>query len=199
MASIGMFVNWEDIDERATDPDIAAAHRRLPNLASAEGPPLEISGTVGGNMVVDPDLDHRLVAMSKGFPVSIHPLRTPNTRAQLAAGESVVDFKFLRLAGLLAKMVPLRTGVDKVHLHTIDGAEIRRIYGRVRIVFDAAGFEFEHEFWVMDIGFPVEMQLGQSDFCSKFKCVLASQDGGMVIKEADAKKVRAIADVYVVQ
>lgn len=198
LASLGCFVNWDEIDDQ--DPLIAAARRRLPNLERPGGNPLRFEGTVGGTMTADPSADPRLVAMSMGFPVSIHPLRIPNTRAQTAGGVSVIDYKFLRLSGLLHKMIPLRSGVDDVKLRNVDGSAIRKIYGRVAVTFDAHGFEFQdHMFWVMDLGFPVEMQLGQGDFFSKYNCSVGFQEGGMVIHQADAKKVRNIEDVYVVQ
>lgn len=137
--------------------------------------------------------------MSVGFPVSIHPLRIPNTRAQTAAGDSVIDFKFLRLAGLLHKMIPLRPDVDDVVFTNVDGSPVKDVYGRVTVTFDAHGYEFEHEFWVMDLGLPIEMQIGQDDFFGKFGCVVGFQAEGMVIQSADAKKVNKLEDVYVVQ
>lgn len=201
---LGSIINWDNIDWQ--DPLLAAARRRLPRLGSSGGSPLRFEGTVGGTMTASPVADPRLVAMSMGFPVSIHPLRIPNTRAQTAAGVSVIDYKFLRLSGLLhkmtpfRKMTPLRSGQDDVKLRNVDGSAIRKVYGRVAVTFDAHGFEFQdHMFWVIDLGFPVEMQLGQEDFFSKYNCSVEFQEGGLVIHQADAKKVPEIEDVYVVQ
>lgn len=144
--------------------------------------------------------DPRLVAMSMGFPVSVHPLRISNTRAQFSSGESVIDFKFLRLAGLLHKMTPLREGRDDVRLTATDGTEIRTVYGYIDVTFDAHGYEFEDRFWVIDIAFPVEMQIGQAKLMKKYDCVVEAVEGGdIVIKKFNAKKVRKILDVYVTQ
>ena len=183
---------------RPARPDpFAAARRRLPALKAASGPPLYVEGTVGGNMVISSG-DPRLASVNMGFPVLVHPLRIPNARALVANGVSVIDYKFLRISGLIHKMIPLR-GIDDVHLFTMDDQKIKDVYGRVTVTFDAQGYEFEHEFWVIDLALPVDMQLGQSDFCPKFGCVIGFQEGGMAINKANAKKTRGIEDVYVVQ
>lgn len=64
--------------------------------------------------MITEDDDPRLKAVSMGFPIMVHPLRIPNTRAQVSSGStySVIDFRFVRLAGFLHQMVPLRPQVD---------------------------------------------------------------------------------------
>ncbi|THH32854.1 hypothetical protein EUX98_g1322 [Antrodiella citrinella] len=173
---------------------------RLPPLIPAQGPPLHFEGIAGGATTIALDSDPRVEAVRSGFPISIHPLRLPNTRGRFAAGVSLLDFRFLRIAGLLHKMVPLREGVDEVVIKMLIGGGDVKIHGRVTVVFDAQGYEFEHTFWVTNLGFnPFEMQLGD-DFSAKFGLSLSfNAEGQMGITKADAKKARKLEDVYVVQ
>lgn len=115
------------------------ARSRLPPLTYPRGAPLRVTGIIGGATVIDSGTDIRLTAMSTGFPISVHPLRLPNTRAQFSTGssESIVDFRFVRIAGLLHKLIPLRDGVDKVVLTTIFSNDPLEVYGHVTFVFDA--------------------------------------------------------------
>lgn len=80
--------------------------------------------------------DPRLHVMSIDFPVPVHPLRIPNVRAQFATGSSVIDLRFLRMAGMLRKMVPVREGTDRVKLRTLTGSAAK-VYGKVPVKFDA--------------------------------------------------------------
>ncbi|TCD59855.1 hypothetical protein EIP91_011291 [Steccherinum ochraceum] len=172
----------------------AAALARLPKLVQPTGPALNVDTVAGGAITVAHD-DPRIEAMGIGFPVSVHPLRLPNTRAHFATGASIVDFRFVRIAGLLHKMVPLRKGVDHVSIGTMAAGSQLRAYGRLRLVFDAQGYEFEHQFWVTDIGFPVELQLG-GDFMTEHGLTTRMGDSHWIIEKADAKKVRKLVDVY---
>ncbi|TCD63451.1 hypothetical protein EIP91_005392 [Steccherinum ochraceum] len=203
LAMLGVYVDREDDDDDKIDagnPGIVAARRRLPTLPPLRGPPVHFHGIVGGVRPSNPYSDSRLVSMSMGFPVSVHPLRLPNTRAQITSGVSVIDYNFLRIAGLIHKMTPVRADVDNVELtKSGDQTKVLQVYGRVVVTFDAEGYEFEHKFWVIDMGLPLEMQLSEEDFCLKFGCVTDTQDGAKVIRKADAKVGRKIEDVYVVE
>ncbi|CAL1710240.1 unnamed protein product [Somion occarium] len=173
-------------------------HSRLPSLKPAAGPPIIFEGMVGGAMFVNPELDPRLHAVSMGFPISVHPLRLPNTRAQFASGStvSVIDYRFLRLSGLLHEMVPLRPGVDQAKLLNNDGSRIAQVWGKVEVVFDAQGYEFKETCWVINIGFPVDIQFG-IDWARQNGLVTNLDQGNFVISSAKAKKVRNLQDIYV--
>ncbi|KAJ3480611.1 hypothetical protein NLI96_g8218 [Meripilus lineatus] len=170
---------------------------QLPPLRPPTGPPIKTGGFIGGAFVVPTDQDPRTFAVSMGFPVSIHPLRIPNTRAQHSSGSShsVIDYKFVRLAGLIHTMVPLRRGIDDVNLVGLSGGNID-VKGYVDIIFDALGYEFEQRCWVMDLGFPLELQLG-GDWATKYQLAYTIRDGAFTILEADAKRVRPLDDIYV--
>ncbi|THH32855.1 hypothetical protein EUX98_g1323 [Antrodiella citrinella] len=183
------------------EANLVASRARLPPLARAGGPSTShVEGAIGGMVALYTATDPRVQAVSLGFPISIHPLRTPNARGSISTGsdESALDFRFLRLAGLLHKMIPLRDGVDDVRMQALDGSPVAPIYGRVTVVFDVQGYEFEHTFWVVNLGVPVDMQLG-SDFLVKFEISLGFGPWGGQISSADAKKVRKLEDIYVLQ
>ncbi|KAK7680375.1 hypothetical protein QCA50_016615 [Cerrena zonata] len=172
---------------------------RLPLLRSAVGPPLHVEGTIGGAMTHEIG-DRRLEAVSMGFPISVHPLRIPNTRAQVstASSHSVIDFRFVRLAGLLHEMTLLRPDVDDVKLSALLGNTSIEVLGWVDVTFDALGYEFKQSCWVIRLFFPVEIQLG-TDWLSayKIKSSGATGTGNININDADAKKVRKLQDTYV--
>ncbi|OBZ76221.1 hypothetical protein A0H81_03009 [Grifola frondosa] len=75
-------------------------------------------------------------------------------------------------------MVPLRYGVDDVQLGTVmtDGNEME-VFGRVPVVFDAGGFEFSMQCWVVNVGLPVELVLGL-DWMDKFSPTVSFEAAG---------------------
>lgn len=170
---------------------------RLPPLRPATGPPLNIQGMVGGLMMREIS-DVRLEAVSRGFPISVHPIHIPNTRAQLstASTHSVIDFRFVRLAGLLHNMVLLRPEVDNVVLKGPMGSPLD-VLGWVDVTFDALGYQFRQKCWVINLSFPVEIQLGM-DWVSANEISFSMGEGvgNIVIKEADAKKARNVQEIY---
>lgn len=174
----------------------ASINCQLPPLVPPSGPPIRFEGTIGGTMMAPVEEDPRIQAVSMGFPISVHPLRIPNTRAQHSSGSthSVIDFDFLRLSGLLHTMVPLRVGVDDVKLRN-NSRGLIDIKGYVDLVFDACGFEFEQRCWVMRLGFPLDIQLGH-DWAVKYR-IMSDFTGGYSVVRADAKRVRHLEDVYV--
>ena len=184
-------------------PSYDHLYTRLPPLCPATGPPLNVEGLVGG--VSDPFIqDPRLLAVSMGFPISVHPLRIPNTRANISSATtySVIDFRFVRLAGLAHKMIPLRPDVDKVRLRSILSGSPGKVVGWVNVAFDALGYEFEQRCWVVELGLPIEMMLGM-DWLTK-NDVVSSYGPGRgqykhVFGEADTKKkAKDLQDVYTV-
>ena len=73
--------------------------------------------------------------------------------------------------------------------------------GRLEVLFDAQGCKFALECWVVEaIGFPLEMILG-NDWMAKFQIGWSGVHGlfDLKIDRVDAKKVRDIADTYVVE
>lgn len=172
---------------------------RLPTLYSPTGPPIIFSGLIGGAFAVPPNEDPSTFAVSMGFPVSVHPLRIPNTRADhsSASTHSVIDFRFVRLAGLLHTMVPLRRGVDDVELKDVAGGTVD-VKGYVDIIFDALGYEFEQRCWVIDLGCPLELQLGD-DWAHHNQISLKFSRFASAVFEADAKRVRSLDDTYVIR
>lgn len=171
---------------------------QLPPLARPSGPPIKIEGLIGGSFIAPTGGDPRILAVSMGFPISIHPLRVPNTRTQHSSGSthSVINLDFVRIAGLLHTMAPLRHGIDDVKLESRAGSLID-IKGYVDVVFDAFGFEFEQRCWVMRLGFPLELQLGNDWAVDNH--IRSSFTRGYTIEDADAKRVRDLEDVYVVR
>ncbi|PSR74718.1 hypothetical protein PHLCEN_2v9597 [Hermanssonia centrifuga] len=126
----------------------------MPPLAPANGRPIVLSATVGSiTMLEMPGEDPRVQAISHGFPISVHPLRLPNSRALFSnlSSVSVVDYGFVRLAGLLHEMVPLRHEIDKVEIKDFHSDFTYVVYGYVTILFDAGGFEFEEKCWVVNL------------------------------------------------
>ena len=176
------------------------AFHRLPPLRPATGAPIKIEGRVGGAQLINEHDDPRLKAMSMGFPISIHPLRVSNARAQFssASSHSIIDFRFVRLAGLLHQMIPLRSRVDTVKLTPIYGGSPLHVLGYVNVLFDALGFEFKQKCWVTDIDLPFDIQLG-IDWVEAYDIDFrpGSGTGNIVITNADAKKARGLEDVYV--
>lgn len=138
--------------------------------------------------------DTRIDAVKYGFAVAVHPLRLPNTRALFSTASSVsaINFSFVRIAGLLGDMVPLRPGIDNVR---IDGAS--RVFGYVDVLFDTWGFEFRQRCWVINIGSSqfVDMILG-FDWAEHYNPRIDWRED-MKIEDARAKKVRQVQDVYV--
>lgn len=65
---------------------------------------------------------------------------------------------------------------------------ISEVYGRVKVIFDCFGFEFEHECWVIDIGLPLEMQLG-NDWLREHRVQFVFPPGGMDIPTANARRL----------
>ncbi|EMD36868.1 hypothetical protein CERSUDRAFT_73898 [Gelatoporia subvermispora B] len=61
---------------------------RLPPLAPATGPPLEVEALLGGTCLAPPDVDPRLSAVSTGFPISVYSLRVPNARGLLSTASN---------------------------------------------------------------------------------------------------------------
>ncbi|KAK7680374.1 hypothetical protein QCA50_016614 [Cerrena zonata] len=174
---------------------------RLPPLIPASGPPIEFEGSLGGIGMPDPPDDLRLRAVYLGFPVSVHPLRVPNARAHFTptTSYSIIDFRFLRLSGLLHQMTPLRDGMDKVEL-TSPGGEIADVFGWVDIIFDAQGYEFNQRCWVLPMEAPIEIQLGL-DWAAAYKVGIDWKRGGPTgigIEWADAKRVRDLQDTYTI-
>lgn len=174
---------------------------RLPPLTPASGPPIEFEGSLGGIGMPDPPDDLRLRAVYLGFPVSVHPLRVPNARAHFTptTSYSVIDFRFLRLSGLLHQMTPIRDGIDKVELASPNG-EIADVFGWVDIIFDAQGYEFSQRCWVLAMDAPVEIQLGL-DWAAAYKVGIDWKRGGPTgigIEWADAKRVRDLQDTYTI-
>lgn len=172
---------------------------RLPPLAQPTGPSIRFSGILGGVFMPSCDDDPRLAPMGDGFPVSVHPLRIPNARIQhsTASTHSVIDFTFVRLSGLLHKMVPLRRDVDQVKLTGIFGNPAK-ILGYVDVLFDAFGYEFEQRCWVLK-DLHHEIQLG-GDWAKKYKvsCDFQTLSGEFRLLKVDAKRVRKLQDVYTV-
>ncbi|KZT28294.1 hypothetical protein NEOLEDRAFT_1129672 [Neolentinus lepideus HHB14362 ss-1] len=167
-------------------------------LMQPTGPPLEVEESIGGMIADDPSRDPRISAILPdvaSFTISVHPLHLPNSRAMFssASSTSVIDWRFVRLAGLLPKMVPIRDGVDRVDLRSLYGGGPMRVYGRVDVLFDAHGYEFEQPFWVTDIGFPVEMVLGVDWAVNSG---LTTRLFPFSISKADARKTRTVEDVY---
>ncbi|EPQ51759.1 hypothetical protein GLOTRDRAFT_122974 [Gloeophyllum trabeum ATCC 11539] len=194
--------SYENLMRRMSLRDDAAARAYFGNapLRPAAGPPLVVKESIGGALVQDPTRDPRLSAILPGsmsFAISVHPLHIPNARAMwsTASSTSIIDWRFVRLAGLLPQMVPLRHGIDRVTLTGIMGASPMKVFGRVDVLFDALGYEFELPCWVTDIGFPVEMVLG-NDWVEKFDLVYMVGGGEIRINEADARKTRAVEDKY---
>ncbi|KAK7680376.1 hypothetical protein QCA50_016616 [Cerrena zonata] len=143
----------------AREAEIIAS--RLPLLRAATGPPIMVQGSIGGFITMWEDDDPRLKSVSMGFPASVHPLCSPNTRAQLSTGSShsIIDFRFTRLCGLVHEMTPLRPGIDRVTLQGMLGPPME-VFGWVDVAFDILGYEFKHKCWVVDLHLPVEIQLG---------------------------------------
>ncbi|GBE83365.1 hypothetical protein BKA93DRAFT_256186 [Sparassis latifolia] len=182
-----------------SDPEDAAARALLPQpLPVQHGVPLFVRERIGGAMAMTESRDPRLIQMSMGFPISVHPIRIPNTRGMWssASSTSVVDVNFVRLAGILHRMLPLRL-VDDVQLSGVFGGNMK-VYGRVDVSFDAYGFEFNVPCWVTDLGFPVEILLG-SDWMVNNGVESTWSGGGPIITGANAKRVRNIQDVYITE
>ncbi|TFK52980.1 hypothetical protein OE88DRAFT_1656710 [Heliocybe sulcata] len=167
------------------------------------GPPLVVKEVIGGTVLEDPARDPRITAILPGlttFSVSVHPLHLANTRAMWTStsSTSIIDWRFVRLAGLLPKMVPLRHGVDRVELEPFPGGSggtTMHVYGRVDVLFDAHGYEFNMPCWVTDISFPLEIILG-NDWLRVCGLEILMGGGKMMIPKAAARRTRAVEDVY---
>ena len=155
------YINPSPVYEESISFDSQDVTTRLPPLTLASGPPISIEGSIGGIGVLDPPDDPRLRAVFLGFPVSVHPLRVPNARAHFTPSitHSIIDFRFLRLSGLLHQMTPLRGGIDKVEL-ALPSGELANVIGWADVTFDAQGYEFHQRCWVLELDSPVDIQLG---------------------------------------
>lgn len=121
--------------------------RRIPYaLEENDGPPLVVHETVGYIHMQSPhphpnshvhsnsphrsemadidDVDARLKAVSLGFPISLRPRSIPNARAIFSSDSStsVVDYRFIRFAGLIPSMRPVRPSIDRVSIIQLGGS-----------------------------------------------------------------------------
>ncbi|EMD36925.1 hypothetical protein CERSUDRAFT_95197 [Gelatoporia subvermispora B] len=176
----------------------AAIRARLPELVPATGPPLAVEESFTAVSAVPAGQDPRLTAVSMGFPISVHPLRLPNSRGTLSTGSttSLIDTRCVRLAGLLARMVPIRP-IDEVHISTLFGGQHMNVFGRVDVTFDAFGFEFSTPCWVVNLGLPVDIALGM-DWLETYNPKISWRQE-LEITDANAKKVRKLVDIYVTE
>ncbi|THG94151.1 hypothetical protein EW026_g7263 [Hermanssonia centrifuga] len=176
----------------------------MPPLAPANGRPIVLSATVGSiTMLEMPGEDPRVQAISHDFPISVHPLRLPNSRALFSnlSSVSVVDYGFVRLAGLLHEMVPLRHEIDKVEIKDFHSDFTYVVYGYVTILFDAGEFEFEEKCWVVNLMRAsqfVDLIVGMNWLTANAISTSFSRKG-VTIEKADARRVRAIDEKYVTQ
>ncbi|KAI0313877.1 hypothetical protein OF83DRAFT_1086027 [Amylostereum chailletii] len=176
---------------------------RLPHR---EDDALNVGGDIGVLHMEDLGIwsaDPRLEAVSLGFAISIGNLRGLNARAMYAAAssDSVVDYRFVRLVGLLAKMMPLRPMCDKVALREVGTGREYKVYGQVDVPFIAGerGFKFKMPCWVVDVAAPVEVVLGQ-DWLRKYKVEVSTSLEGQKVANARAMVAeagRGARDVYV--
>lgn len=188
---------------------------RIPyNFEENEGPALDVCETVGyihmqqhrrrDNNSGTTDVDPRLKAVSLGFPFSLRPRNIPNARAIFSSSSttSVVDYRFIRFAGLIPSMRPLRHSIDRVFLtqlgptvpivpipiadrSTSAPPNQYHVYGRVLVPFDAGQWSFVQECWVIDLpaGLPLDMILGM-DWMEKYDARIEVSLDGMRISGA---------------
>ncbi|KAA1471983.1 hypothetical protein DENSPDRAFT_838104 [Dentipellis sp. KUC8613] len=133
--------------------------------------------------------DLRLRSVSLGFAISIPNRANLNARATFSkkSAVSVVDYRFVRLIGLLTKMHPLRP-CDKIQLRKIGARGFYTPYGAVVIPFRAGKWTFNMRCWVIDIPVPVEIVLGQ-DWKSQFSVEMSySPKDGLFIKTCRARE-----------
>ncbi|KAI0049535.1 hypothetical protein FA95DRAFT_861355 [Auriscalpium vulgare] len=138
------------------------------------------------HMEEDPMTDVRLRLVSLGFPIAMRRENVFNARAAHSAHSttSIVDVRFVRLAGLLQQMTPLRI-IDRVEIREVGTGRPYRVYGRVSVPFNAGRWAFDVLCWVVDLSSPVEILLG-NDWLNRYKAKISLGLEGMKIDDARA-------------
>ncbi|KZT38798.1 hypothetical protein SISSUDRAFT_1046556 [Sistotremastrum suecicum HHB10207 ss-3] len=161
---------------------------------SSDAPPIRERHMLAGIQVVPQDI--REWNVGSPVTVSTSPLTTARVLVSTGSTTSIIDLRYLRLIGLLPYLVPLREGVDKVIFDSVirgsdddddDGEGRTKVYGRAKVEVIFQGYKFLHDFWVIDIGLPVEVLLG-NDWSRKFSVAYQFTEGGIKITRADAPR-----------